>query len=78
MKTFYNNTLQLTSQYQIKFYAATYGLIILMTAAALSFKEKEIILPELAALSVGCFLYKKNTWTAKPLYLFLLPSVTAL
>lgn len=78
MKTFYNNTLQLTAQYQIKFYAAAYGLIILMTAAALSFKEKEIILPELAALSVGCFLYKKNTWTAKPLHLFLLPSVTAL
>lgn len=77
MKALYNNTLLLTSQYQIKFYAAAYGLIMLMTAAALSFKEKEIILPELAALSIGCFIYKKNTWTAKPLYLFLLPSITA-
>lgn len=77
MKTFYNTNLKLTSQYQIKFYAAAYGLIMLMTAAALTFKEKEIILPELAALSIGCFMYKKNTWTAKPLHLFLLPSVTA-
>ncbi|TCN55628.1 hypothetical protein D0809_16150 [Flavobacterium circumlabens] len=77
MKTFYNDTLQITSQYQIKFYTIAYGLILLMTAAAFHFKDKEIILPELAALSIGCFIYKKNTWTAKPLHLFLLPSITA-
>lgn len=77
MKTFYNDTLLTTSQYQIKFYTIAYGLILLMTAAAFHFKDKEIILPELAALSIGCFIYKKNTWTAKPLHLFLLPSITA-
>ena len=77
MKTFYNDTLLIGSQYQIKFYTIAYGLIMLMAAAALGFKDKEIILPELAALSVGCFIYKKNAWTAKPLHLFLLPSVTA-
>ncbi|MEO8534276.1 MAG: hypothetical protein ABI441_11015 [Flavobacterium sp.] len=77
MKPFYNNTLVARSKDQIKFYTVAYGLILLMTAAALSFKDKEIILPELAALSIGCFIYKKNTWTGKPLHLFLLPSVTA-
>jgi hypothetical protein len=77
MKTLYNNILVARSQDQIKFYALAYGLILLMTAAALGFQDKEIILPELAALSIGCFMYKKNVWTAKPLHLFLLPSVTA-
>lgn len=77
MKTFYNNTLVAGSSNQIKFYTVAYGLILLMTAAAVSFKDKEIILPELAALSSGCFMYRKNTWTAKPLHLFLQPSVTA-
>lgn len=77
MKTLYNNTLQIASQYQIKFYIMAYGLILMMTAAAFSFNQKEIILPELAALSIGCFLYKKNTWTDKPMHLFLLPSTTA-
>lgn len=77
MKTLYHNTLQIASQYQIKFYIAAYGIILLMTAAAFGFQQKEIILPELAALSIGCFLYKKNTWTDKPMHLFLLPSATA-
>ncbi|MBS7232631.1 hypothetical protein KHA90_16555 [Flavobacterium psychroterrae] len=77
MKTFYNNTALIASQYQIKFYTVAYGLILLMTAVALRFKDKEIILPELAALSIGCFMYKKNTWTAKPFHLFLIPSLTA-
>lgn len=77
MKTFYNNTLQIVSLHQIKFYTAAYGLILLMTAFAFIFKEKEIILPELAALSIGCFMYKKEAWTGKPFHLFLLPSVTA-
>lgn len=77
MKKFYNNTLLIASQYQIKFYAVAYGLILLMTAAAFGLNDKEIILPELTALSIGCFIYKKNTWTSKPLHLFLLPSVTA-
>jgi hypothetical protein len=77
MKTLYNNTLRIASQYQIKFYIIAYGLILLMTAAAFSFKEKEIILPELAALSIGCFMYKKNAWIENPVHLFLLPSLTA-
>lgn len=77
MKTLYNNTLQIVQQYQIKFYITAYGLILLMTAAAYSFQQKEIILPELAALAVGCFLYKKNAWNQKPMHLFLLPSATA-
>lgn len=64
------------SRSQIKFYTVAYGLILLMTAAVFSFKDKEIILPELAALSIGCFIYKKSM-DCQALHLFLLPSVTA-
>ncbi|MDR6763670.1 hypothetical protein J2Y38_003894 [Flavobacterium sp. 2755] len=77
MKTLFINSLRTVSSYQIKSYITAYGLVLLMTAAAFSFKEKEIILPELAALSIGCFLYKKNELTDNPLHLSLLPVLTA-
>lgn len=48
-----------------------------MTAVAFGFNEKEIILPELAALSIGFFMHKKNELTDNPVHLFLLPSLTA-
>lgn len=41
------------------------------------FKSKEIILPEIAALAVGCLVYQNPIWLSKPLHLFLLPSITA-
>lgn len=77
MKTLYFTTLKTISQYPTKFYITAYGLILLMAAGAVFMGEKEIILPELAALSIGCFVYKKKQWINKPLHLFLLPSATA-
>lgn len=77
MKTLYLTALQLVSQYRTKSYITAYGLILLMAAGAVFLGEKEVILPELAALSIGCFIYKKKQWTNKPLHLFLLPSATA-
>lgn len=53
-------------------------IIILMIGASLIFKDKEIILPELAALTVGCLVYKNPVWLSKPLHIFLLPSITAI
>lgn len=55
MKTLYLITLKTISQYPTKSYITAYGLILLMAAGAVFMGEKEIILPELAALSIGCF-----------------------
>lgn len=48
-----------------------------MVLTAEFFKDKEIILPELAALSIGCFFYNLQEWRSKPWDLFVLPAATA-
>ncbi|WP_413998028.1 HPP family protein [Flavobacterium sp. W1B] len=55
-----------------------YAIIILMVVASLIFKDKEIILPEMAALAIGCLIYQNPVWLSKPLHIFLLPSITAI
>lgn len=55
----------------------SYVLILSMVSASILFNDKEIILPEMAALAVGCFIYQNPIWISKPLHLFLLPSLTA-
>lgn len=52
-------------------------IIILMIIAAMIFESREIILPEIAALAVGCLVYQNPIWLSKPLHIFLLPSITA-
>jgi hypothetical protein len=54
-----------------------YALIFIMIGASLFFGQKEIILPEMAALAVGCLIYEHPGWVAKPFHIFLLPSITA-
>lgn len=61
----------------IKFQSIGYGLILLMTFVAWRINQKEVILPEMAALCIGCFLYRKESWIKKPINLFILPSSTA-
>ncbi|NWL02577.1 hypothetical protein DM790_17270 [Flavobacterium collinsii] len=39
--------------------------------------DREIILPEMAALSIGCYFYSKEEWRKRPRDLFLVPSMTA-
>ncbi|EJG02192.1 hypothetical protein [Flavobacterium sp. F52] len=39
--------------------------------------DREIILPEMAALSIGCYFYSEEEWRKRPRDLFLLPSMTA-
>jgi hypothetical protein len=53
-------------------------LVIAMIICAAFFNDKEIILPELAALSIGSLVYKDPEWVRHPFYLFLIPSITAL
>ncbi|QES89277.1 hypothetical protein [Rhizosphaericola mali] len=52
-------------------------LVLVMLGVSMFFRSDEIILPELSALSVGCFVYKIPHWTSKPLALFYIPSGTA-
>lgn len=55
-----------------------FTLILFMLFISIHFGDKEIILPEMAALAVGCLIYQHPVWTAKPFHLFLLPSLTAI
>lgn len=57
--------------------ALAYALIFLMIGAAGLVNNKEVILPEMAALAIGCLIHKNPRWLAKPLHIFLLPSITA-
>ncbi|SCY75388.1 hypothetical protein SAMN02927916_3201 [Flavobacterium anhuiense] len=54
------------------------ALILLMIFCSMVFEEREIILPELAALAFGSFVYLKHEWISKPLNLFVIPSLTAI
>jgi hypothetical protein len=52
-------------------------LVIVMISGAMLFDNKEIILPELAALSIGGLVYKHPEWVQRPFLLFFMPTVTA-
>ncbi|SEN55190.1 hypothetical protein SAMN05192574_103498 [Mucilaginibacter gossypiicola] len=54
------------------------ALIFMMIGASIIFNDKEIILPEMAALAIGCLIHQNPVWLAKPLHIFLLPSITAI
>ncbi|QBQ40838.1 hypothetical protein E2P86_06605 [Sphingobacterium psychroaquaticum] len=62
----------------IQSYTFGIALILLMICAAIVLQDREIILPELAALATGCFVYMKPEWTSRPWELFKLPSITAI
>lgn len=53
------------------------SIILLMGVFSVVADDIEIVLPELAALCAGCFLYKKPSWNSNPNSLFVLPSITA-
>lgn len=54
-----------------------YAIIFLMIGAAMVFNNREIILPEVSALAIGCLVYQNPAWLARPFHLLLLPSLTA-
>jgi hypothetical protein len=58
--------------------ALAYALIFVMIGVSLVVKNKEVILPEMAALAIGCLIQQYPAWLAKPFHIFLLPSITAI
>ncbi|WP_342644623.1 hypothetical protein [Mucilaginibacter sp. CSA2-8R] len=54
------------------------AIIFLMIGAAMFLNNTEIILPEVSALAIGSLVYQNPAWLARPFYLFLLPSLTAI
>ncbi|MGO1817678.1 MAG: hypothetical protein ACTHZ1_12215 [Sphingobacterium sp.] len=58
-------------------YSKGFILILSMVLLSLMVGNKEVILPELAALSIGTLVYMKKEWRTKPWDLFKLPTITA-
>lgn len=58
-------------------YIVAFTFIILMIAAAVMLKDREIILPEAAAMAVGMWVYREAGWVRQPSKIFLAPSLTA-
>lgn len=59
-------------------YLTGFILILIMVQTASLLHDSEIILPEIAALTVGLWIYHEANWLDRPFNLFLLPSVTAI
>jgi hypothetical protein len=54
-----------------------YALIFLMIGTSIMVNNKEVILPEMAALAIGCLIQQYPAWLAKPFHIFILPSINA-
>lgn len=67
-----------TSQRQWREYLIGFGLILIMVAVATYQNDAEIILPEIAALTAGLWIYHEPSWVANPLKIFVIPSTTAI
>lgn len=59
-------------------YSVAFAFILVMILSAILLKDKEIILPEIAALSVGIITFRENKWIQRPFHIFLLPTITAI
>lgn len=62
----------------LRSYLPAFAFILLMVAAAVLFQDREIILPELAAMAVALWTWKDPQWMRHPEKIFLWPSLTAL
>lgn len=52
--------------------------VLLMVGIATILKDGEIILPEIAALTTGLWIYQEANWLQNPIKIFLIPSITAI
>jgi hypothetical protein len=77
MTDFSLSKLKSTTGVSLRNKIVSYFFILSMIGISLIFSEKEIILPEMAALAIGCFIYENPVWISKPFHIFLLPSLTA-
>ncbi|MVX34528.1 hypothetical protein [Myroides sp. LoEW2-1] len=60
-----------------KNYLVAFTFIVSMVAAAVLFKDREIVLPEIAALTIGLWVFQEKAWLRQPEKVFILPSITA-
>ncbi|WP_143461316.1 hypothetical protein [Levilactobacillus enshiensis] len=58
-------------------YLIGFAFVLLMVTTATLRHDAEIILPEIAALTTGTWIYQNKTWIRQPIKLFLAPSGTA-
>jgi len=58
-------------------YACAFVFIIAMVAVAAALGDREIVLPEIAAMAVALWAYREQSWMRRPEAIFLWPSITA-
>ena len=68
----------LTLRQESSSYLAAFVFIVAMVAAASFWDDREIVLPEIAAMAVALFAYREQSWMRHPEKIFLWPTVTAL
>lgn len=61
----------------VRDYLVGFAFVLLMVGIATWLHDYEIILPEIAALTSGMWIYKKSDWLNQPLKIFQAPSGTA-
>ncbi|MDM1405325.1 hypothetical protein HX039_14595 [Myroides marinus] len=66
------------TQDTIKYYLLVFLFILSMVAVAMFFNDPEIVLPEVAALAIGLWVFQEKAWLRQPRMIFILPSLTAL
>ena len=59
-------------------YAAAFAFILTMVGVAAAFNDREIVLPEMAAMAVALWAYRDQPWMSQPEKIFWWPSLTAL
>ncbi len=58
-------------------YIVTYVFILAMVAVAYFAKDREIVLPEIAAMAIALWVWQDEAWLRQPDKIFILPSYTA-
>ena len=59
-------------------YIMAITLIMVMVTSSLILKDREIILPEIAAMAIAMWAYREPGWIRQPSKIFLAPSITAI
>ncbi|BDZ29868.1 hypothetical protein RA086_01635 [Lactiplantibacillus sp. WILCCON 0030] len=62
---------------ELRDYLVGFALVLTMVGVATWLHDYEIILPEIAALTTGMWIYHKQDWVRQPIKIFLAPSGTA-
>lgn len=58
-------------------YVIAFALILLMVTVAVLLEDREVILPEIAAMAIAMWVYREAGWIRQPSKIFLAPSITA-